>query len=316
MFGGDGENRADPQEVEVIWPGYDDGFDDSGYVTMGHFDPIPKIPEQSYGSFWYSGAVLLNDTMIMTCGGGYPATNKCFGLDLVSGTWTSLSSMNHPRTETPNMLVKVQNTVLAVGGATPGSAQIEIYNADFNTWFSMAQWNGPLVEDFYGCAVAFGSKIMVTGNEISSIFDLTTQEWKETAANPNPRSLHGCLHTIINGTEGVMLTGGSDWLTDPNDYYPGSVADFYQLETDTWISLANSSFPQSWHQMVLYEDKPTIIGGEYEMFEREVEVDGYHKRDHVQVYNPDTDRWFCCLPTMSYKRSKFAAVKVGLSDNF
>ena len=83
-----------------------------------------------------------------------------------------------------------------------------------------------------------------------------------------------------------MLTGGSDWLTDPNDYYPGSVADFYQLETDTWISLANSSFPQSWHQMVLYEDKPTIIGGEYEMFEREVEVDGYHKRDHVQVYNP------------------------------
>ena len=74
MFGGDGEDRADPQEVEVIWPGYDDGYDDYGYVTMGHFDPLPKIPEQSYGSFWYPGAVLLSDTMVMTYGGGYPAT--------------------------------------------------------------------------------------------------------------------------------------------------------------------------------------------------------------------------------------------------
>ena len=114
------------------------------------------------------------------------------------------------------------------------------------------------------------------------------------------------------------------WHTDPNDYYPGTVADswiiipwadFYQLDTDTWIGLANSSFPGSWHQMVLYKDKPTIIGGEYELFEREVEADGYHKRDHVQVYNPDTDRWFCCVPSMSYKRSKFAAVKVGLLSN-
>ena len=107
-----------------------------------------------------------------------------------------------------------------------------------------------------------------------------------------------------------MLTGGTEGRTDPNDYYPGSVADFYQLETDTWVSLANSSFPGSWHQMVSYEDKPTIIGGEYELFEREVEIDGYHMREHVQVYNPDTDRWFCCVPSMSYKRSKFAAVKV------
>ena len=49
----------DPKDVEVMWPGYDDGFDDSGYVTIGDFDPIPDIPEQSYGSFWYTSAVLL-----------------------------------------------------------------------------------------------------------------------------------------------------------------------------------------------------------------------------------------------------------------
>ena len=99
IFGGDGEDRVDPKDVEVMWPGYDDGFDDYGYVTIGDFDPVPDIPEQSYGSFWYTSAVLLNDTMIMACGGGYPATNKCFGLDLVSGSWVALPPMNYARSE-------------------------------------------------------------------------------------------------------------------------------------------------------------------------------------------------------------------------
>ena len=36
VFGGDGEDRIDPDIVEVIWPGYDDGFDDSGYVHTGY----------------------------------------------------------------------------------------------------------------------------------------------------------------------------------------------------------------------------------------------------------------------------------------
>ena len=31
--------------------------------------------------------------------------------------------------------------------------------------------------------------------------------------------------------------------TDPNDYYPGQQTDFYQLVDDTWVNLANTSFP-------------------------------------------------------------------------
>ena len=50
IFGGDGEDRVDPKDVEVMWPGYDDGFDDSGYVTIGDFDPVPDILEQNFAS--------------------------------------------------------------------------------------------------------------------------------------------------------------------------------------------------------------------------------------------------------------------------
>ena len=107
-----------------------------------------------------------------------------------------------------------------------------------------------------------------------------------------------------------MVTGGTEGNTNPNDYYPASQTDFYQLATYSWISLANSSFPVEEHQMVMFEDKPTIIGGQYEMFQREVEIDGRHMRDHVQIYQEDTGRWDCCIPEMNHKRSKFAAVLV------
>ena len=127
VFGGDGEDRIDPKIVETIWPGYDDKFDDSGYVTLDDFDPIPEIPELSYGSFWYSSAVQLDTDLILSCGGGYPGTAKCFGLDLVTGSWKTMASMNYARTE-GFTLVNVGNGVLAIGGANPKNALIEVYN--------------------------------------------------------------------------------------------------------------------------------------------------------------------------------------------
>ena len=99
VFGGQGEDAIDPDLVEVAWPGYTDGFDDSGYFVSDLFDPVPVIPEQSYGSLWYRSSVLLDDSTILSCGGGYPATSKCFGLDLVSGEWQSKAEMLNARSE-------------------------------------------------------------------------------------------------------------------------------------------------------------------------------------------------------------------------
>ena len=125
----------------------------------------------------------------------------------------------------------------------------------------MDQWNGPFDQSglHRHCGVAIDDhRVIVIGGATSStlstsmILDVNTGEWKNTAPNPNPRGSHACLGTTINGIFGVLVTGGSDFRTDPNDYYPGSQVDFYQIEMDSWITLANSSFPVYDHQLVLY----------------------------------------------------------------
>jgi len=318
VFGGDGEDRIDPKPVEIFWPGYDDGFDDSGYVTMNDLDPVPSIPELSYAENWYHSAVQLNSTMILSCGGGF-RTNRCFGLDLVSGMWSEMPAMVFPRTESFKLL-KVGNGILAIGGTQYDL--IEIYNSDFGIWMAMPQWNGPFDSGLSRhCAVSVDDyRIMVIGgattqtSNTSKIFDVRKGEWSDTAMFPGPRYAHACVKTVVNGVEGVMVTGGTEGRTDPNDYYPGQQTDFYQLVDDTWVNLANTSFPVMEHVLVTQSGKPMIIGGEYELFQIEVEIDGIHKRDHVQIYENDNS-WFCCVPSMNYKRSKFAAVNVMLDEN-
>ena len=314
MFGGDGEDWIDPKSVEIIWPGYDDHYDDYGYVTIDDFDPIPEIPEQSYGSFWYHSAVLLDgNDLIMSCGcgGGYPSMKKCFGLDLRTGTWKPMAPMNFARNNLE--LVKVGHGIMAIGGNAPGEALIEVFNEDFNFWTPMPQWTGPFHVLSGHCAVSLNDhQIMVIGHSgISVIFDIVTGNWKNTKPIPNPRTgQHACLLATIKGIKGILVTGGTEGRIDPNDIYPASIADFYQIENDSWASIANTSLAVQDHQMVLYDGmKPAIIGGEYELYLPE-EMDRIHMRNNVQTYQESNDRWFCCVPQMNYKRSKFTAVLV------
>ena len=313
VFGGDGEDRIDPQEVEVIWPGSGDvGFNNKfGYATIGNFDPLPIIPGEYVGSFMKSGVVLLNDTFIMTCGGGYSSgTNRCFGLDLVSGSWKTLASMIHPRTTS---LVKVGNAVVAVGGGGTLAPTMEIYNSTLDQWTPKPEWNSPY-SSFGHCSVAYGNKIMVIGGAHSltigkaMIFDFLTESWSWISI-PNPRYHHGCLHTYINGTEGVLVTGGEDFEDDSVK----TSADFYQIETGSWFSLSLPDFrlPVRQHQMVEFEGQPAIIGGEYDIF-----TGGYKeilKRSYVQMYDQVSNMWNVVpLLEMNFKRSRFSAINTKL----
>ena len=311
MFGGDGEDIIDPQEVEVIWPGSGDvGFNNKfGYSTIGNFDPLPIIPDDFYGSFWNPGAIMLNDTMIMTCGGGgSSATNRCFGLDLVSGTWKTLASMIHPRSgSATSLLVKVGNAVVAVGGGGTLAPTMEIYNSTLDQWIPKPEWNSPY--SFFGhCSVAYGNKIIVIGGGSSliigkaMIFDFMTESWSWNYP-PNPRYNHACLHTSINGTEGILVTGGQDFEDDN----ARTSADFYKIETGSWISLSDFRLPVEHHQMVEFEGKPAIVGGEYENF---------HKRAVVQMYDPVLNMWNVVpVLSMNFKRSRFSAINTKLWPN-
>ena len=318
VFGGDGEDIIDPQEVEVIWPGSGDvGFNNKfGYSTIGNFDPLPIIPDDFYGSFWNSGAILLNDTLIMTCGGGgSSATNRCFGLDLVSGTWKTLASMIHPRSgSTSSLLVKVGNAVVAVGGGGTLAPTMEIYNSTLDQWTPKPEWNNPYSFSSH-CSVAYENKIMVIGGSNSLIigkawiFDFLTESWSWNYI-PNSRYRHACLHTSINGTQGILVTGGKDFYDD-NDNVRTS-ADFYQIETGTWISLPDFILPVRHHQMVEFEGKPAIIGGEYDIYtDNSISSNymEYHKRSTVQMYDPVSNMWnIVPLLEMNLRRSRFSAI--------
>ena len=214
VFGGDGEDWIDPDIVEVIWPGYDDGYDDSGYAVTGIFDPLPDVSELvSYGSFWYSSSVLLDDDLIMTCGGGYPGMKKCFGLDLNTGSWSEMAEMNYGRTE-GHFLVKIGNGVMAIGGSI--SLQIEIYNRDFDIWMTMPDWELQQSISRH-CTVALDEfQVMVIGGgssvtwNTSMILDVRTGIWTKTEPILTPRYAHACLLTEVNGVVGVMVTGKND----------------------------------------------------------------------------------------------------------
>ena len=86
------------------------------------------------------------------------------------------------------------------------------------------------------------------------------------------------------------------------------------METDSWIQLANSSQSVWDHQMAMLGTNPVIIGGDYIAVEPEDwTMDDDHKRNTVQTFNLPPygiDRWFCCIPQMYFKRSKFSAVFV------
>ena len=158
--------------------------------------------------------MLLDDDLIMTCGGGYPGMKKCFGLDLNTGSWSEMAEMNYGRTE-GQFLVKIGNGVMAIGGSS--SLEIEIYNRDFEVWMQMQNWELSQSISRH-CMVALDEfQIMVIGGQggihsmsTSMILDIRTGIWTKTNPIPTPRYAHACLLTEVDGVVGVMVTGKND----------------------------------------------------------------------------------------------------------
>ena len=77
IFGGLGEDDF-IYEVETLWPGFGHSYDAGyyeGYTSDTLFDPFPSTtPYQMI----HSSAALLNESMLITCGGHGPL-NTCHG---------------------------------------------------------------------------------------------------------------------------------------------------------------------------------------------------------------------------------------------
>ena len=254
MFGGDVVDGFEPRAVETWWPGY--SWDNTStsllfgdylkvpeYPTIGSFDPIPIDQEAwmnidgtgNVARHAYISGVQLNESLILACGGGgasrraveltgppgeYPGqdySNKCLGLDLMSGTWKSMGSMNHRRIMT---LLKVGDQILAVGDRKNNTNNIESYNEDLDQWTPQPQWNADAFESYNGdagCAITLDDHqfMMISISEgyhyNARIFDLTSGLWRDVAIPEEIINVYGgfsCLLTTIDNIEGVLLTGG------------------------------------------------------------------------------------------------------------
>ena len=114
----------------------------------------------------------------------------------------------------------------------------------------------------------------------------------------------------------IQFLGGQDFAQSMDDSWPAKVTEFYQIETNSWIKLANTSQSVWRHQMAILDSKPIIIGGGYIAAEPEDPISFEEfKRNTVQTFNLPPyglDKWSCCIPQMNFKRSKFSAVTIPL----
>ena len=248
LFGGEVWNEYfEPRAVETVWPGYNmDGTSLLGdfylipeYSTIGSFDSIP-IDQEAWMNVDGTGnvarydsisGVQLNENLILACGGGFYSrraveltgppgeygpdySNKCLGLDLVTGTWKSMGSMNHRRMVT---LLKVGDQILAVGDRKNDTNNIESYNEDLDQWTPEPQWNAESYNGDAGCAITLDDHqfMMISISEgyhyNARIFDLTSGLWRDVAIPEEIKNVYGgfsCLLTTIDNNEGVLLTGG------------------------------------------------------------------------------------------------------------
>ena len=282
VLGGVGEDGPVTQ-VETLWPGYDDGFDNSGYFVDHLFDPVDSLPDLGYFGLAGSSAVLLDSTTIMTCG-GYLSKTECYGLDLHNGSWFAMPPMKKGHSEFS--LLKLGDHVYAIGGDN-----VEVFDAESGGWTEVFQ-----LEPARGkhCSVALGDQqVLIFGGDSSETLNLTTlvdiKTGYVTNLEPMPvgRIEAGCLKWALNGQDGVLITGGLGFNQGPSSAFPTKYAHFFSLDSLSWTRLTDSLYGQWGHKMVMVDTfeavektrspRPIIIGGEYELWDE----DG-HRETHYR----------------------------------
>ena len=122
---------------------------------------------------------------------------------------------------------------MALGGTT--STQVEVYNGDLDFWTVVPDVELPQ-SIYHHCVVALDEdRVMVIGGassytwNTSMILDLQTGEWTNTSPPPTQRYAHACLLTEVDGVQGVMVTGGQDFVSGAGDTFPARQTEFYQV---------------------------------------------------------------------------------------
>ena len=80
------------------------------------------------------------------------------------------------------------------------------------------------------------------------------------------------------------------------------------------MKLEPLKYHTAFHQMVMFVDKPTVLGG-YFISKSEEDLDGYDAitRNYIQTFDLGTKVWEKGSSNMWYRRLGFAAVGVNLN---
>ncbi|MXY21536.1 MAG: hypothetical protein F4Y49_09420 [Dehalococcoidia bacterium] len=227
-----------------------------------------------------ASAALLGDGRILVTGGA----NAAMGLGLSeaptaiaevydpqTNTWQSLASMNVATFNHVHVSLE-DGRVLAIGGTLddfingPGTARVEIYDPQADTWELAAEMNVPrarprAIDLPDGRILVAGTSQSPYGNPQISLsseaFDPGTGTWTLTSPMTEPRTNH-TLTLLPDGT--VLVAGGND----PREtmHVPLATTEIFDPATNTWTAGPYLAHARSEHTATLMPDGTVLfIGG-------------------------------------------------------
>jgi len=205
---------------------------------------------------------------ILLCGGRDTEgtiRDDCLAYNYTENLWAEHSNLLAPREEAASAVVDGKMFIL--GGIIEGeqTGSVEVWDEDLQQWI-----DGPEMPEVRArfCAVAVpGSDdrfLAVVGGEmdgelLSSMktLDLQTNEWRMQAGELRvPRKDQACVATRLDDEEGILVTGGVD-----ADNRPLSSVEFYSIDRQEWLSLADLTLPRTEHGLAVVNGIPTVVGG-------------------------------------------------------
>lgn len=228
----------------------------------------------------FASAALLGDGRILVTGGGNAVmelglsqapTTIAEAYDPQAGAWQSLAHMNVATFNHAHVSLQ-DGRVLAIGGTLddftngPGTARVEIYDPQADTWELAAEMNIPRARP--RAITLPDGRILIAGTSqfpyantqvalSSEVFDPETGIWTLTSPMTEPRTNH-TLTLLPDGT--VLAAGGND----PREtmHFPLASTEIFDPDTNTWTAGPDLEHARSEHTATLMPDGTVLfIGG-------------------------------------------------------
>ena len=230
-------------------------------------------------------------------------------LAYAQGTWTSLAPVP---SATEGMAVGGVGQVIIAAYGLSGSDtnQTRLYNISTNSWSLGATAPGSASsEQAYGETTHDGFFYVIGGrangpgamplNDLRR-YDPVSNTWTTLAPMPTARA--GAAAVVVEDDDAILVIGGRTATAGPCSGGGLSVVERYDIETNTWSTVAPLPGPaRSDLAAVSHDDRIFVFGG--------CSVSGV--TGEVDSYDPETDTWTTGLAAMPTPRASLVAGKVG-----